>query len=230
MNRQQVSICIIDDQYDFASYTKDLILNNYQDVVVDIYNEHTYDLSNSYDIYILDIELGQKSGFDIAEVLQRNKQGSIIFLTSHEELARKGYRYQAAGFVSKLSIEDELLFVLDRLLLKLQNEHILTVASYRRSGEVVSLTDIVYAQAAGHYCDVYTREGSCKVRISLSQLCTKDERMFCPCKRGIVVNVAYITSIMDDIVYLEGGIQLPISRRNEKSLKDAYKRYCLHAV
>lgn len=227
---QPLSICIIEDHYDFALYAKEYILKHYENVQVDIYNEHTYDLEKAYDIYLLDIELGEKNGFDIAEEIRLQKLASIIFLTSHDELARRGYRYQAAGFVSKQEFEDEILFVLDRLLLQLRNENVLTVASYRREGEIVCLRDVIYASGAGHYCELYTMNDHHKVRISLTKLREKDERMFYYCNRSTLVNIAYVRTILDGNIYLKGGYCFSVSRRNEKQLKDAYKRYCLHAV
>lgn len=227
---EKVSICLIEDQLQFASYTKDLIMKHYEDVSIDIYHEYSDELNLSYDIYILDIELGEQNGFDIAQSIRNKQNASIIFLTSHDELARKGYRYQAAGFVSKDEVDVELLFVLDRLITQLRNEHVLEIASYRREREVVCLRDVIYAVGAGHYCEVYTMDDCHKVRISLNKLKEKDERMFYPCNRSTVINMAYVRSIVDDQVYLANGDQCAISRRNEKKLKDAYKLYCLHAV
>lgn len=79
----------------------------YEKKLFNTYNKDFFDLVNekSYKIYILDIEVGTKSGIDIARMIRNTDNESIIiFLTSHLE---EGFNvlkgdFMCLSFISKL--------------------------------------------------------------------------------------------------------------------------------
>lgn len=231
MKQHQIRVCIVEDNKLFAQHTKNLLEQSYVHLDIDLCDEHTYHQKEDYLIYILDIELGSKNGFEIArELREKHTMAAIVFLTSHEEMARKGYHYQAAGFVSKQEMETELLFVMDHIIPKLQNLDRIQVLDMEGRSQIVFVQEVIYALADGHYCEVCVGNQMYRVRSTLSNLVRTYERLLYDTSRGEAVNLAHIRAIQDGVLYLDNGTTLKLSRRNEKKVRDAFTQYQLHTI
>lgn len=79
----------------------------YEKILFSSYNKDFFDLVDSREnkIYILDIEVASKSGIDVARIIRKKDNASIIiFLTSHLEEGFNVLRgdYMCLSFISKL--------------------------------------------------------------------------------------------------------------------------------
>lgn len=55
-----------------------------------------------YDLYLLDIEVGEESGLDYGiSIRDTNQLAEIIFITSHDRFALKGYEARPLGYLLK---------------------------------------------------------------------------------------------------------------------------------
>ena len=60
-----------------------------------------------FDIYLLDIEMPDYSGFQLAAAIRDvSLEAVIIFVTSHIEYAIDGYRYSAFRYIPKSKIQE----------------------------------------------------------------------------------------------------------------------------
>lgn len=89
-----------------------------------------------FDVCILDVDLQDGSGFDVAEILRRKKNIPFLFLTaqSDPESRLKGFELGAEEFIPKPFHLKELLIRLDHVL----KQHIPTV-KYRFGNSIVDL-------------------------------------------------------------------------------------------
>ena len=82
-------------------------LKNYEEIEIINTFENSKQLfnyleNNKIDLYILDIELNEESGFDIARKIKQNNQNAlIIFFTGHASYAIDGYDFQPISFLTK---------------------------------------------------------------------------------------------------------------------------------
>lgn len=61
------------------------------------------------DIFILDVEMPDMDGFELADKIRKYTETSvIIFLTSHDEMASMGYKSKALRYVIKLNLERDI--------------------------------------------------------------------------------------------------------------------------
>ena len=98
---QDINVCICEDDLDYAQQVKTYILHNFSKLKVFVCDDDSLP-DEKFNLYILDVELKHSTGFEIAKQLKlRHQDVNIIFLTTHEEFARKGYEYQASAYVSK---------------------------------------------------------------------------------------------------------------------------------
>lgn len=70
-----------------------------------------------FDIYLMDIELGEDSGFTYARsIRQTNKVCKISFITAHDEYAIGGYRIRANAYLRKPFEEADLVKIVEEML------------------------------------------------------------------------------------------------------------------
>ena len=74
-----------------------------------------YSGKSDYDILLLDIEMGEMDGVELAKRLRReNEILQIVFVTGYDHYISEGYEVAALHYLMKPVKEDKLLAVLDR--------------------------------------------------------------------------------------------------------------------
>ena len=127
-----IRICLADDEAEFLALMKGLLENYLAEKAVlceiDAY-ENPEPLywefleKREYDICFLDIEMPQMDGRELAEKSRElSDSTNIVFLTSHKEFIKAGYRVRAFDFITKDMVREEIPDVLDRLLQKLERD------------------------------------------------------------------------------------------------------------
>ena len=95
------------------------------------------------------------NGIELAYKIRENdKLVRVVFLTSHKEFIRVGYKVKAFDFISKEDIREELPDVMDRLLLNLEEyrESIYVIQTNSRIEKKISYDDIIYIYKEGPKC------------------------------------------------------------------------------
>ena len=74
---------------------------------------HAVDLA--WDVLFLDIEMGKISGIEVKDqLLEKNCETQIVFLTSHNECMKEAFGRNVVGFIEKKNITDELSVILKK--------------------------------------------------------------------------------------------------------------------
>ncbi len=178
-------------------------------------------------IYILDIELPNKSGVDIAREIRRIDWDSIIIiLTSHTELEMKLLKDKLLilDFISKFDkfesrLEDTLKMVVKRM----SNAKGISFKS-KKELHHVKLDNILYAYKdnASDMTIIVTQDEEYPVRIPLVDLEAKLDSRFYRSHRACLVNTNKIKKIdfINSVIYFEGGkVTDYLSRNYKKGLR-----------
>lgn len=181
-----------------------------------------------YDLFILDIQLGQMNGMELAKrIREQDKDCRIIFLTGLKDYAIEGYEVGAARYLLK-PVQKKTLY---ELLAKLSEEIEANEVNYflfRASGQTrrIPFSDIYYIEADGHYLNIRTNQGDDRWKASLSSVVPEFEKNnFVMTHRGLYANLAHIERIGRAECFLDNGETLPISKTRYKELNQAFIAY-----
>ena len=123
-----IKTIIIDDEKDARNSIRLIIENAFPQINI-IDEAHSVESAvakikkHSPDLLFLDITLTDGTGFDILSHFQ-NPTFKVIFITGHNELAVKAFRYNALNFILKPINPDEIIEAVTRSLAQLQQKHI----------------------------------------------------------------------------------------------------------
>lgn len=174
-------------------------------------------------IVFLDILMGGMDGMETARHLRAvDPNVLLVFVTTEAGYALEGYEVEAAGFLVKEEAQAGRRFqhLMERLERRLQQDEVLELA-----GVCIRAGEICYAEVQDHNMALHTREGKELVlRMTMEELkplLPQDGRFF-ECHRGIVVNLDAVGSLERQVVTMENGDTLPVSRRRRIQLEQAY--------
>lgn len=166
-----------------------------------------------YSILLLDVEMRDLSGIDLAKRLRADRsRAEIVFITSHFEFIAEGYEVDALHYLTKPVAEEKLFAVLDKAAERLTAEPASLVVSCE--GETVKLleTDILYAEAFAHYLEVHTRSRVYRLHESISAFAARLSPDFYRPHRSYLINLHTVERISRTSVRLEGGAEIPLAR------------------
>lgn len=113
--------------------------------------------------------------------------------------------------------------LMDRLLRRLRLEEYIDLSATAASVRVPA-DEVLYAEVLNHRMRLLTRAGEFLLRMTVEELkpmLPKDGRFY-ECHRGIVINLDAVGTLEAQVVVMENGGRLPVSRRRRPSLEQAY--------
>ena len=113
--------------------------------------------------------------------------------------------------------------LMDRLLRRLRLEEYIDLSATAASVRVLA-DEVLYAEVLNHRMRLLTRAGEFLLRMTVEELkpmLPKDGRFY-ECHRGIVINLDAVGTLEAQVVVMENGDRLPVSRRRRPSLEQAY--------
>ena len=223
---QDINVCICEDDLDYAQQVKTYILHNFSKVKVFVCDDDSKQ-EKKFNLYILDVELKHSTGFEIAKQLKlRHQDVNIIFLTTHEEFARKGYEYQASAYVSKNYFDEEFPLAIQNVMDKIRKQTILVPITFEGKQTVLRLNDIDSLLSEGHYLIINCHHEAYRVRGSFKTFFEKyPNDDFCSNMKGQYVNMRYIKYIDTGRIVLKDGRWLPLSRKKQKTVEHEFNNY-----
>ena len=184
-----------------------------------------YAEDKTFDILLLDIEMGELDGVEMARRIRKeNETVQIVFITGYSEYIAEGYEVSALHYLMKPVKQEKLFDVLDRATKKLfQNEKCLNLTL---SGEMVRIPfyEIRYLEVHQNYVTIYGKE-EYKIKRTLGEFEKELDERFVRVGRAMIVNLAYITRVTKTEVYLSTKEKLPLPRGAYEPLNRAIISY-----
>lgn len=175
------------------------------------------------DIFILDIEMPNMNGFDLADKIREHTETSvIIFLTSHDEMASMGYKSKALRYVIKLNLERDIEEALESAVAEISSADDKTITLHRYNDYWrIPYKDIICVSRISRQLVITTRLlGEITDNRGIKEFFdTLEDNRFLFIDRSCFVNIDYISRINGFSLKLKDGQVLPISRRSLKNVK-----------
>lgn len=170
-----------------------------------------YEEEKDYDILLLDIEMGDIDGVEMAKSLRKtNDAVQIIFVTGYSDYISEGYEVAALHYLMKPVKEEKLCSVLDRAIDKIsKNEKVL---NFEISGEMVRVPiyQIRYADVLGNYVTLHALS-DVTVKMTLNDLEKQLDERFYRVGRSSIINLTQISRVTKNEIKLSDGtiVHLP---------------------
>ncbi len=182
-------------------------------------NELIDNLKKEYDVIFLDINLGTKTdGMNIAGQLRSaNISSPVIFVTSFENRAIDGYDVGAYGFVVKKNLDEKL----PKVLTKLWKDNFYRptiLIQGKENTEIIKLNGIISVQSQNRSTIIKTDIEELTDIRPISKFTNLLGDDFVEVHKAVFVNISKIKRINHDTVTMCDESNVPLSRRNRKSV------------
>lgn len=182
------------------------------------------------DIYLLDMVMPRKNGIDIAALLRKQGDGSvIIYITSSDEFALESYQVHAARYLLKPVRESDLFEALDFALSLRESKKGPAYPVKTKDGLIsVPYSRIEYIENVSRTLEIHLTDGavvrSIFIRKSFDQEITKllENRNFLQVHKSFLVNLNSVSRLMPDNIVMESGKYIPVSKTRAPGVKKAY--------
>lgn len=226
-----MKIAICDDEKLFVDEMKNRFERIAQGESEIVTFSNTDDIRNNtekFDIVILDVEINNENGMDLAEYFYRlNKNCLISIFSSYPQYAVDGYKYNIYRYILKQepdAIKDLLLL---ETISECKKRNSRLEIRYNNMNSYVNLNDIKFIESFGRRLTVHTLYADFLWNKPLHELVNElYEYNFMQCHKSYLVNLNYVSSIINDReLLLKDGSTLPIGKKFRYDLKMAIHEF-----
>lgn len=195
------------------------------DAVIDEYDsgEELLTSKNKYSIIFLDYYLKRINGFETAKRIRAlNQDSAIIFISAYTDFILDCFKVKTFRFLTKPLNTYELYAALDDYFFCNGNSFPIWV---RNDYDTICIKteDIYYIEADNKNCYIMLENNKIHCKKTMGKVYEiLPKNTFCKINRAYVINFNYINSFNNDIIALNNGEQLHISRNYYKSFKTEY--------
>lgn len=229
-------ICFVDDDATQLEYLKKLIeewtSRNNENTDISFYHsseEMLFENEGSYpfDMIILDIQMGDMNGIQLAKKIRETDSKVILaFISGADDYVFEGYEVQAIRYLLKPVKEEKIYDLLDYSKSRTEKKSEFLILSL--SGEKVKIDhdSIIYFESMGHKILLNLTSGTHEYKYNIRDLCNElPESKFIRTHRSYVINIRYIRKIKRNECVLENGIRVPLSRNSYKEVNEKFINY-----
>lgn len=212
---------ICDDELSEINYLKQLVIkwanmNRFMAEVTCFPSAETflfqYYENKSFDILLLDIEMGSINGVELAKKIRaENREVQIIFVTGYMDYITDGYDVEALHYLLKPVIENKFFNVLDRAIVKLNRNESALLLEISGESIRIPLYDIRFLEVQHNYVSIHEKDTH-TVKTTLGEIEKELDNHFFRTGRSFIVNLKYVRRITKTDVYLSDGTAIPLSR------------------
>ena len=193
------------------------------------------------DVVFLDIQMPEKTGFDLLEEL--DYVPLVVFITAYDEFALQAFQVNALDYLLKPIEPERLTETLKKLEKKLEelkkeetsdadlpkDKLALNDQVFVKDGDkcwFVKLANVRLFESDGNYIKVYFEKNKPMIHKSLNALDERlDEKSFFRASRKHIINLSWVETIEPWfngglVVTLKGGERIEVSRRQAARFKD----------
>ncbi len=234
-----MEVAIIDDEEKMSEIICKYILNNELNIICEcnVFQKGEYLLNKmksgrKYDLYLVDIEMPEKNGLELAkEIRDIQKNAYIVFITSYAKYALRSYdlKINAYQYIMKKDMQEKLLEVIASISHEIeeQKDNYYIIQNKQRY-EKLKIRSMIYIYKENKNSVFVTDEGIYKERKALKDV-LKDinNEDFIFIDSGRIINIRLVRRIAKNSIVFMSGTELyasDISIRKVKKNINAYWR------
>ena len=226
-----MKIAVVDDEKLWLKRVEDFLEHYYSGREVDI----TYYLSGKSflnenkknDIILMDIEMPVINGFEAIERYKtRFPEAVIIILTTHDELARKGFIFEAFRYIDKPFMEDELPEALKSAGIKLNGGRTIVLKVVKARDISVKVKNIVYIETLKRNVIVHIGKDAFVCDSTISNMEHELSKYgFYRAHRSYLINLRCVDSFCKTDIKMNNGEMAMLSTRKFADFKKNLMEY-----
>jgi len=196
--------------------------------------EELLEAKNSFHIHIIDIELDNMSGIDVAKQIrlrEKNKRSKsiIIFVTGYREYMEDAFDVNAFHYLVKPIDEKKMSTVFKRALkeafARYNQEKQYVIVRYNGMQKKVLIKDIYYIESNNKKVVFHTKDGNIETYGKMDDWENELGDNFYRSHRCYLVNMEKITAYSVDTIDVVGGDSVIMARKKYPDFVKAYMRY-----
>ena len=183
-----------------------------------------------FDVFILDVYIGEEMGTDLAKnIRKRGIESPIVFLTTSVEHAPQGYETGTLRYLIKPLDSNKFYEAMEAAIQQAEKilERLIRVKT-ENGIESINANHIMYSEAHDHYQYITMNDGgTLKVRATVSELFTTLAKNggFVRLGSSYIINLRNIKNLSSSEVHLYNNTTIPIPRGKYAELKKAFWDY-----
>lgn len=170
----------------------------------------------NFDFFILDIEMNELSGIDLAKnIREQGILSPIVFLTNYKEYMEEVFQVQTFDYLLKPLTQDRMNQLLDKLRQHIGKSEKNFVFSINKVIHKVPTKEIVYFEKDKRQVLIHTVENTYKPYMSTNNVTEQLDVDFVQTHSSFIINCSYIKELGKNflLINLKGEfVEIPISR------------------
>lgn len=185
------------------------------------------DANEEFDIVLMDIEMPVMDGFEAIERYKtRFPETVVIILTTHDELAKKGFIFEAFRYIDKPSMENELKEALKSADRKLNSGKTIVLKLIKARDITVRVKNIVYIETLKRNVIVHIGKDSFICGSPISEMEQELEgEGFYRSHRSYLINLRCVDSFCKTDIKMNNGETAMLSTRKFADFKKNLMEY-----
>lgn len=189
--------------------------------------KNALDEEKSFDIFVLDVYIGDEMGTVLAKSIRRRGiESPIVFLTTSVEHAPESFETGTLRYLIKPINPIKFYEAMDAALLQAEKVGERLVKLKTESGvERINANRILYSEAQAHYQYVTLENGQqLRVRMTVTELYTTLMKWggFARVGSAYIINLRNVKNVSTSEVHLYHNISIPIPRGKHTEIKKAF--------
>ncbi len=181
----------------------------------------------NFHIYLLDIQLNDSSGIDIAKKIQlHDKNAIIIFVTALKDYIFDAFDLRAFNYILKPINKNRYKNILYSAVNSLQKEDKFILAKYNGYSSKILFNDITYIESLKRKIKVHTLTNVFEYYYKLSDI---EKELagdnFFRCHKSYIVNLKFVQSYNNTNIILENGQEIFLSKHKYLDFSKAFMYY-----
>ncbi len=180
-----------------------------------------FDDNKSFDIILLDIEMGELNGVELAKMIRRKSETmQIVFVTGYSDYIAEGYEVSALHYLMKPVNKDKFFATLNRAVEKIKKNEKSIFLETSMGIVKIPLYEIRYIEVIKNYVTVHAKEEHTS-KLTLAEIKEKLDNSFFKTGRSYIINLAYVRRVGKKEVFLSCGSVIPLPRGMYENLNRA---------
>lgn len=194
--------------------------------------KYTFLNRESYHLYILDIEMPDMTGLELAKIMRKNGVKALfVFLTGYPQYAMEAFDVITFNYISKPVTTEKLGSVITKAMGYLDMVRRDFIFQFRKKQFRVICSDILYFEKKGRQAVIHTISENFKTNMTVDEIWKQlDGRVFNQIHASYIINMEHLHSIEGDEAVMDNGDRLLISRSHKQGIKERHMEFVRRLV